>query len=68
MKNAENVSNWAEPAVNWAVGSGLISGIEIHKNGEVIAYDLAPQGTATRAQMAAILMRFCEKTNEVEGK
>lgn len=55
MKNAENVSNWAEEGVRWAVGSGLISGIE--KNG---IKDLAPQGNATRAQMAAILQRFCE--------
>ena len=56
LKNAENVSNWALEGVKWAVGSGLISGIE--KNG---VKDLAPQGNATRAQMAAILQRFCEK-------
>ena len=53
MKNAENVSNWALEGVKWAVGAGLISGIE--KDG---VKDLAPQGNATRAQVAAILYRF----------
>ena len=56
LKNAENVSNWALDGVKWAVGQGLISGIE--KNG---VKDLAPQGNATRAQVAAILQRFCGK-------
>jgi hypothetical protein len=55
LKNAENVNNWAADGVKWAVGSGLISGIE--KNG---VKDLAPQGNASRAQVAAILQRFCE--------
>ena len=53
LKNQENVSNWSRASVEWAVGVGLISGIE--KNG---VKDLAPQGTASRAQMAAILQRF----------
>ena len=56
LKNAENTANWALDGVKWAVGAGLISGVE--KNGEK---DLQPQGNASRAQMAAILMRFCEK-------
>ena len=51
-----NFCNWALDGVKWAVGSGFISGIE--KNG---VKDLAPQGNATRAQMAAILQRFCEQ-------
>ena len=55
LKNAENTSNWALAGVKWAVGEGLISGIE--KDG---VKDLAPQGNATRAQVAAILQRFCE--------
>ena len=55
LQNAENVSNWAADGVKWAVGSGLISGIE--KDG---VKDLAPQGNASRAQVAAILQRFCE--------
>lgn len=53
--HAENISNWAYDGVNWAVGAGLISGID--KNG---VKDLAPQGNASRAQVAAILQRFCE--------
>jgi hypothetical protein len=55
LQNAENVSNWAADGVKWAVGAGLISGIE--QNG---VKDLAPQGNASRAQVAAILQRFCE--------
>jgi hypothetical protein len=55
LENAENVNNWAADGVKWAVGAGLISGIE--KDG---VKDLAPQGNASRAQMAAILQRFCE--------
>ena len=60
LQNVDKVSPYAKDAVSWAVGAGLISGIEIKQYGSVIAKDLAPQGTATRAQMAAILMRFCE--------
>ena len=56
LQNAENVSNWAADGVKWAVGTGLISGVE--KEG---IKDLQPQGNASRAQMAAILQRFCEK-------
>ena len=54
LTNAEKVNNWAADGVKWAVGAGLISGIE--KNG---VKDLAPQGNASRAQVAAILQRFC---------
>ena len=56
LENAENVSNWAADGMRWAVGEGLISGVE--KDG---VKDLDPQGNATRAQMAAILQRFCEE-------
>ena len=55
LVNADKVNNWAADGVNWAVGAGLISGIE--KDG---VKDLAPQGNASRAQVAAILQRFCE--------
>ena len=55
LKNVENISDWAADGINWAVGLGLISGIE-----SAGVKDLAPQGTASRAQMAAILQRFCE--------
>lgn len=60
LQNVDHISPYAKNAMNWAVGAGLISGIEIKVNGKVTAKDLAPQGPAIRAQMAAILMRFCE--------
>lgn len=37
--------------MKWAVAEGLINGMD---------GKLVPQGSATRAQVAAILMRFCE--------
>lgn len=46
------VSDWAETAMRWAVANNLISG----KSGS----RLDAQGTATRAEVASILMRFCE--------
>lgn len=45
-----SVSGWAEDAVHWAVGAGLISG----KSGG----RLDPTGTASRAEVAQILMNF----------
>ena len=45
-----SVSGWADEAMRWAVGSGIISG----KDGG----RLDPTGTATRAEVATILMRF----------
>lgn len=48
-----SVSSWAKQAMAWAVENGLISGVD---------GALAPQGEATRAQVATILMRFVEKT------
>ena len=50
--DGDQVSDYAIPAMNWAVGQGLIAGME---NGTLV-----PQGSATRAQVATILMRFCE--------
>lgn len=47
-----STSEWAKPAMQWAVANGLFSG----KTGN----RLDPQGTATRAEVASILMRFCE--------
>lgn len=49
-----DISDWARPAMSWAVGSGLIQGTQ---NG-TRAVVLDPQGTATRAQLSAIMMRF----------
>ncbi len=53
-----DVSDYAQDAIRWAVGIGVISGIESNVNGNLV-YDLAPQGSASRAQLATILMRFC---------
>lgn len=46
------VSSYAVEAMNWAVGSGLIFGVGNNA--------LAPKDSATRAQVAVILMRFCD--------
>lgn len=51
--DAAKVSGYATEAMQWAVGSGIIGG----SNGK-----LNPQGNATRAEAAAMLMRFQEKT------
>lgn len=45
-------SDWAKPAMQWAVAHGLFSG----KTGN----RLDPQGTASRAEVAAVLMSFCK--------
>jgi hypothetical protein len=46
--------------MEWAVGTGLINGSATTGADGVTVYDLKPTGTATRAQMASILQRFCE--------
>ena len=51
--DAASVSSWAAETVQWAVADGLISGMP----GNL----LEPQGSATRAQVAAILERFLEQ-------
>lgn len=57
-KFADNasVSTWAQPAMQWAVAEGYISGMGDNQ--------LAPQGTATRAEIASVIMRFMEATAE----
>ncbi|NCB04297.1 MAG: hypothetical protein EOM69_02100, partial [Clostridia bacterium] len=55
----QEVSPWANEAMQWAVGSGLISG----KGNQT----LDPKGTATRAEIAAMLHRFIKKHELVEG-
>ena len=49
--DASDISAWAVSAMQWAVGQGLIKG----SNGQ-----LHPQANASRAEVATILMRFCE--------
>ena len=48
--DADMISTWAVDAMNWAVGESLINGMG---DGTV-----APQGTATRAQVATMIMRY----------
>lgn len=50
--DGSSVSGWAAEAMSWAVDAGLISGVGGNQ--------IAPTGTATRAQVAQILMNFCE--------
>ena len=54
--DAGSVANWAYTAMSWAVGNGLIKG-NAHDNG--LDY-LDPNGSATRAQTATIIMRYCQ--------
>ena len=54
--DAGSVANWAYAAMSWAVGNGLILG-NAHDNG--LDY-LDPNGSATRAQTATIIMRYCQ--------
>ena len=53
--DGNRVSAWAGDALAWAVGEGLVNGSRV--NGKDY---LRPQGSATRAQVATILMRFLE--------
>lgn len=50
--DAATVSDWAQDAVSWAHAEGLIAGTS--------ATTLSPQGEATRAQLAAMLVRFSD--------
>ena len=52
----DNISDWAEMAMAWAVRNGMIAGMDGNM--------LNPGGQATRAQVATILMRFVELTAE----
>ena len=51
FSDAASVSSYAVNAMQWAVANGIVNG----SNGK-----LNPQNNATRAEVAAILMRFCE--------
>lgn len=55
--DAASVSSFAVPAMRWACGVGLIQG---SADGDGVKLD--PSGSATRAQIATILWRFCETT------
>lgn len=60
LLNVEKIESYAKEAVEWAVGAGIISGIERTSQSGMITYDLAPRGYASRAQLATILQKFCE--------
>ena len=55
--DAATVSDWAQDAVSWAHAEGLLAGTS--------ATMLAPQGEATRAQLAAMLVRFSDYLENV---
>lgn len=57
FSDGEQVSAYAVKAMNWAVGSGLISGVGNNT--------LAPTGSATRGQVAVLLLRFCNTVAQV---
>ena len=51
FSDADSAHSWGSDALRWAVGTGLMNGM-----GDGA---LNPRGTATRAQLAAMLQRFC---------
>ena len=57
FSDSKDVSEWAREALEWAVGSGIITG----RTGNT----LAPQGTATRGEAAAILQRYISLTSDM---
>ncbi len=54
--DAGDIQSYATQALSWAVAEGLLQGFEDDT--------LRPQGNATRAQIATILMRFCQTVAE----
>lgn len=53
FSDAASVSSYAVNAMQWAVANGIVNGSNDKLN---------PQNNATRAEVAAILMRFCERS------
>lgn len=58
--DADQVSDWAENVVKWAVGADLLHGVGDGR--------LSPQGTATRAEVATVLMNFCEAFADADSE
>ena len=54
--DAASISDYAQAALSWANAQGLVLGFEDDS--------LRPQGNASRAQIAAVLLRFCETVVE----
>lgn len=57
--DAFDTHSWAMSAMQWTCGAGVIGGIA---DGNSMKLD--PTGTATRAQVATMLQRFCVKIME----
>ena len=57
--DATDVANYAVPAMQWACGSGVVGG---KNNADGTGLILDPVGKGTRAQIATMLMRFCENS------
>ena len=53
FRDTAKIRAYAKPAMQWAYGNGFLTGMPDHT--------IAPDGKATRAQIAQIFMRFCEK-------
>ena len=58
FEDADKITDYAKMVMQWAVGNGLIKG-----KSETL---LDPQGTATRAEIAAMLHRFVEKAKPMQ--
>ena len=52
FKDGKSVSTWAKEAMSWAVAAGVVSGRT--------ATAIVPLDSATRAEIATIIMRYCE--------
>jgi len=59
FEDADKITDYAKTVMQWAVGNGLIKG-----KSETL---LDPQGTATRAEIAAMLHRFIEKAKPMQA-
>lgn len=55
-KDADQISSWADAALQWAVAKGILNG----RDGGL----LDPQAQANRAEVATILMRYIEDKNQ----
>lgn len=61
LLNGSNPSSCSAKEFAWAIDQGLIGGLQETDAAGNVSYNLAPRGTATRAQLATILKRYCEK-------
>ncbi len=55
FSDSATVSDWAFTSMQWAISNGIVTGTDDHR--------INPTGTATRAEIAAILTRFINLTN-----